>query len=438
MDEKNNGARAGVPGQGAGKKSQEPGRDLVRESAQAGRVVLFEEAPRDGAQAKTLMSADFRVRLAREQGAIFGTDGPRHVVYAAGFPAVCPQEFEAVRQVAIEAQESVSVTVVCRCIPDDIRQAVKAMRGAKHSRVMVIIPASQTMLDIARIAARDAMPFALDMVKEAVDHTGGEVAVDVIFGDVPRADVGLVADYAGRMTAEGAGLIVLADTIGDLIPSEARTLFSRIVAGAGADVVLGAHLHNDLGLALANTLAAMESGVRVPATSWLGFAERSGMAATEQLLFLLAYRPDRAAELMGTTDPLWWTEPDLTRLPRIAEMVSEETGVPLTVTTPIVGSGVATTCAGTHFLDPQRFQPFDPQKLLGIEQRTVLTQLASRRVIREVAERLGYDDLSPKDIETAMTWVKNRAFRLNEPVVSDSDFGAYLEGLTSSREPAGA
>ena len=73
--------------------------DLVRASAQAGRLVLWEEVARDGAQARTLLSGEERVQVAQAQSALFGEDGPRHLIFAAGFPAVCVEEFEAVRQV---------------------------------------------------------------------------------------------------------------------------------------------------------------------------------------------------------------------------------------------------------------------------------------------------------------------------------------------------
>ncbi|MGY3677648.1 isopropylmalate/homocitrate/citramalate synthase [Streptomyces sp. TE33382] len=114
--------------------------DVVRESAGAGRVVLWEESARDGAQAKTLMSPGFRVRLARESGRMFGADGPRHVVFAAGFPAVCAEEFEAVRRVAVEAEGAVSVAAVCRGARRDLEQAVASVRGSRHARVMVVVP----------------------------------------------------------------------------------------------------------------------------------------------------------------------------------------------------------------------------------------------------------------------------------------------------------
>jgi 2-isopropylmalate synthase len=114
--------------------------------------------------------------------------------------------------------------------------------------------------------ARTALAGGLDVVKEVVELADG-VAVDVCLVGAPRADHALVAEYAGAVTAHGAGTIVLADAVGDLLPGQTRTLFQQVAAGAGSEAVLVSHLHNDLGLGLANMLAALESGVRVAACS---------------------------------------------------------------------------------------------------------------------------------------------------------------------------
>ncbi|AUG75834.1 2-isopropylmalate synthase [Kitasatospora sp. MMS16-BH015] len=410
----------------------------MRESARAGLVVLWEESARDGAQAKTLMSAAFRVRLAREQGRMFGADGPRHVVFAAGFPAVCGEEYEAVRRVAVEAEGAVSVAAVCRAKTADVRQAVAAVRGTAHARVMVVVPASEAMAHtMTHRPAAEALSAAADLVKAARD-LDERVAVDLCFADASRADHGLMAAHASVLTAAGAGTVVLADTVGTQLPFDAERLFSRVRAAVDPEVVLAAHLHNDLGLGLANNLAALRTGVRVLATSWLGLAERSGMAATEQLLFLLAHDPARAAELLGAETPPWWTTPSLTGLPRLAAAVSAETGVPLTVTTPIVGTGVGTISTGTPFVHPELFQPFDPESLLGTTPTVVLTQLASLRVVTAVAARLGHT-LDQAQAAAALGWVKARAYRTNQAVVPDTVFAAYLDGLgTRTPTPDGA
>ncbi|WP_285573145.1 2-isopropylmalate synthase [Streptomyces sp. RTGN2] len=398
--------------------------DVVRESAVAGRVVLWEESARDGAQAKTLMSAGARVRLAVETGRVFGGEGVRHVVFAAGFPAVCAEEYEAVRRVAAEAEGAVSVAAVCRGAVRDVEQAMASVRGSRHARVMVVVPASEAMARVmVHRPAAEALQAGVDLVKRARD-LDEEVAVDVCLADASRADHALMGTFAGELTAVGAGLVVLADTVGAQLPDACRQMFTAVGAAAGGETVLASHLHNDLGLGLANSLQALAAGVRVLSSSWLGIAERAGLVATEQLLFLLARH---APELLDGAP--WWTDPDLTRLPAIARMVADETGVPLSVTTPIVGTGVGTISTGTPFVHPELFQPYDPQQLLGIEPRAVLTQLASVRVVIAVAARLGHT-LDKDQARAAMAWAKRRAFATGRSVTDDAAFADYLEGLS--------
>ncbi|WP_410601305.1 2-isopropylmalate synthase [Amycolatopsis sp. lyj-90] len=400
--------------------------DLVRESALGGRLVLWEESARDGAQGKTLMSADFRVRLAREQGLVFGGDGPRHVVFAAGFPAVCAEEFAATRRVALEAAGSVSPAAVCRATLDDVRQACDAVRGAPNARVMIVVPASDEMADaMVHRPAIEALTDAVALVRAVRDGDSG-VIPDVCFADAPRADLDVMAEAANTLSAAGAGVIVVADTTGDLLTERCGALFQGLLERVGEDVVLASHLHNDLGLGLANTLAAVRAGVRVVSSSWLGVAERSGMVATEQILFLLA---QRTAELLGEAD-LWHTAPDLTRIPAIARSVSAETGLPLTVTTPIVGTGVGTISTGTPFVRPETFQPYDPA-ILGIEPAVVLTHLASARVLRAVGELAGLV-LDRAETAAALAWVKAEAFRRNEAVIPVESLVGFVDAFRAT------
>ncbi len=396
-------------------------------------MVFWEESARDGAQGKTLMSADFRVQLAREQGLIFGADGPRHVVFAAGFPAVCAEEFAATRRVALETAGAVSPAAVCRATPEDVRQACQAVRDAPHARVMIVVPASDEMADaMVHRRATEALADAVSLVR-AVRAGDSGVIPDVCFADAPRADVGMMAGAANTLTEAGAGVIIIADTTGDLLTDRCTEMFRHLLERVAKDVVLASHLHNDLGLGLANTLAAVRAGVRVVSSSWLGVAERSGMVATEQILFLLAHR---TRELLGEAD-LWHTTPDLTRIPAIARSVSGETGLPLTVTTPIVGTGVGTISTGTPFVRPKTFQPYDPA-ILGIEPTVVLTHLASARVLRAVGERAGLV-LDRAETAAALEWAKSEAYRCNEAVIPDESLVGFIDELrTTTSTPATA
>ncbi|GHG78956.1 hypothetical protein GCM10018980_77450 [Streptomyces capoamus] len=262
-------------------------------------------------------------------------------------------------------------------------------------------------------------------MKQARDRDPA-VAVDVCLADASRADHTLMAHHAHAMTQAGAGVIILADTVGAQLPAACRDMFTEVRAAAGDDVVLGSHVHNDLGLGLANTPQALACGVRVVSASWLGTAERAGMVATEQLLFLLT---QHATDLIGPGATPWWTSPDLTRLPGIACMVAQETGVPLSVTTPIFGTGVNTISTGTPFVHPQLFQPLDPQEVHGIEPSVILTHLASTRVVAAVAARLGHS-LDRDQTRAALNWAKNRAYATGQAVINDAAGAAYLDGLT--------
>ncbi|WP_327734202.1 hypothetical protein OG749_10225 [Streptomyces nojiriensis] len=203
--------------------------------------MFWEESARDGAQAKTLMGAGFRVRLARETGRIFGTDGPRHVVFAAGFPAVCADEFEAVRHVAVEAEGAVSVAAVCRGVDRDVEQAVASVRGSGNARVMVVVPASDAMARVmVHRTANQALEAAVDLVKRARDRDD-RVALDICLADASRADASLMAHHSQALTEAGAGLVLLADTVGSQLPRGCHDMFARVRAACGPKVVLASH-----------------------------------------------------------------------------------------------------------------------------------------------------------------------------------------------------
>jgi 2-isopropylmalate synthase len=213
-----------------------------------------------------------------------------------------------------------------------------------------------------------------------------------------------------------------------LFPAQIRTLISQVARQVPRSAVLGVHLHNDFGLALANNLEAIQEGVRIVSSAWLGLGERNGLAATEQLLASLAYRPDTLPARLSGVRHLWKTVPDLRGIIPIARQVSETTRVPLKVTDPIVGSGINVRATGTAFVAPRHFQPFDPAEVLGVPPRTRLTQLASHRLVSAYAAELGYH-LTPEQADAALQWVKSYAYRRGISVVSQEVFLLFLEGL---------
>jgi 2-isopropylmalate synthase len=401
--------------------------DLVRESAQAGRLVLWEEVARDGAQAHTLLLGPQRVAVARAQAALFGGHGPRQLIFAAGFPAVCVEEREAIREV-VDAVDTCQIACHARCRTEDIDLALRVLQGARYGRLTLIVPTSERLAGaLLHRSLQTALAQARAMVRYALDQHAG-IAIDLALMDAPHADLHLLTDTIAAMADEGIGIAKICDSMGELFPAQIRALIRHVSRQVPRSAVLGVHLHNDFGLALANNLEAVQEGIRVVSSSWLGLGERNGLAATEQVLASLAYQPERLSERLPGVHDLWQSVPELRGVAAIARQVSAATGVPLKVTDPIVGSGINVRATGTAFVAPEHFQPFDPATVLSIPPSTLLTQLASHRLVVAYAAEIGYA-LTVKQADTALQWVKSYAYRHGTSIIPREVFSLFLEGL---------
>jgi 2-isopropylmalate synthase len=160
----------------------------------------------------------------------------------------------------------------------------------------------------------------------------------------------------------------------------------------------------------------------------MGLGERNGLAATEQVLAALAYRPESLGDRLPTVANLWQTVPNLRAITAIARYVSEATAVPLKVSDPIVGTGMNIQSTGTAFVAPHLFQPFDPEVVLGVRPQLMLTQLASHRLVTAYAAERGYR-LTPQQADIALTWLKAYAFRRGSAVIPADAFISFLAGL---------
>ncbi len=410
--------------------------DIIRKTLQAGHLVTWEEVARDGAQAKTLMTGPQRVALARAHGAMYGAHGPNHVIFAAGFPSICKEEFEAMRQVVTEV-DNCSLASHGRATRGDIDLAIRAMQGARYGRVTFFFPVSARMSQVLlHQTPKEVFNHGLALARYALDKAAAyDLEIDITLADASRAEVGFVAEAASTLAEEGIGVIKICDSVGEFYPHQSHNFYTSLMQQVSPKAVLGIHQHNDYGFAAVNNLEAIRAGIRLVATSWLGLAERNGLASTEQMVFTMAHQPERLTERLGFESNFWLTRPDLTQLPIIARMVSQFTGVPLKVTDPVVGTGVNTISTGTPFVAPEIFQPYDAEKVLGIAPQIVLTHLASARVISALLDELGLS-LSEEQIKVAVNWVKTEAYRRGEAVIPRSEFLTFLAGLTAipSRE----
>lgn len=399
-------------------------KDRILTSMKDGFLVIWEEIARDGAQAKTLLSADKKVEIARRTGNLFGNYGPDHVIFAAGYPSIGKEEFEAVCQLSSEV-DNCSLATHGRMLREDIDIGLRAMNNAAYGRVSFAVPISeehsQTML---HQSSKATLAQGIALARYALDRSNG-IPIDIALGGASDVAPSFFCEAALALFEEGVATIKYCDSAGKLFPLIFKRDFSIITnTSLEEKQKLGVHLHNDLGFALTNNLEAIKQGVRIVATSWLGLAERIGLAPTEQLLFVLSFQ-EHLFENTGIKPPLWKVRPDLKKLYDTSQYISKVFQYPLRSTDPVISPYVNQIGTGAYFNNPKAFKPFDSEKLMGVPQELVLTHLANKKILLAVANELGID-LKAERIGSALEWVKRYAYENQVSEVPKKAFAEYL------------
>ncbi|MBN2146329.1 MAG: hypothetical protein JW726_03030 [Anaerolineales bacterium] len=406
-------------------------KDLIHETIASDRIAIWEEVARDGAQAETILTGPQRVDIARQMSAIFGASAPRHLIFAAGYPSLCKDEFEAIRQVVSEV-DTCYLATHGRVTRGDVDLGIQALQGAKYGRVSFALPVSDRGCEVMmHMTKEEAINQAIEIAKYALDQSGG-IPIDVAFGVATFVDPIFLAESAARLCEEGVCIVKICDSTGELFPQQAHHLFRGIMQNVPECVTIGSHVHNDFGLALANSLEAIRQGVRLVATSWLGLGERAGLPRTEEMLFALGLDPAGLPERLEITSPIWWEPPDLTKLVPIARHVSQTLDVPLRLHDPVVGLNMNHIATGAYFNNPKAFKPFDPHAVLGVPPLLLLTHLANHSIVETVASLLGYT-LDKEQTHAALAWVKSYAFKVQKSVIPLDAFREYLASQVSNQ-----
>lgn len=405
-------------------------KDRILESMKAGFLVVWEEIARDGAQGKVLMSAASRVKTARMIGNLFGDSGPDHLVFAAGYPAIGKDEYEAVVCLAGEV-DNCALATHGRMLRDDIDLGIDLMSRAAYGRASFAVPISeQYSRAMMGQDAAQTLQQGLDLARYALDKAGG-VPVDVAFGGASIEDPSFIADAANAFFEEGIATVKLCDSVGCLYPFQADKQLRIILQGCHNYVrQLGVHLHNDLGLALATTIDSIAKGIRMACASWLGIGERIGLAATEQLIFNLTHPQKQLPEKTGIPYPLWKTPPHLPGLQEISKYLSRELNYPLRATDPVNSPAINDISTGAYMNKPGLFKPFDPESVLGVPPKLVLTHLANKKIIKMAAKELG-TELGTEQLETTMVWVKRYAYENNISKIPLDQFKLFIDNLSN-------
>jgi 2-isopropylmalate synthase len=364
--------------------------DAVRQAViarhrRSGTVLFSDTTLRDGEQmpGATLEPEDkLRIALELEALGVHSLD--------AGFPASSEADREAIRRMIGKVKKPV-LTALCRTVEADIDAADEALAGNPvHKRGVSLFVGTSPLHRQYKLQKTEAQ--VLEIVGRTVAHAASKFAI-VAFSpeDASRTEIDFLCRCYREAIAAGATTIGFPDTVGVLTPEKARDFLRRIQDGVPDihRVLVAVHFHNDLGCAVANTLACVQEGANVVQCTINGIGERAGNASLEEVAMALALHPDQYQRRIKL---------DLSRLVPLCRLVAELTGIPLVPNKPVGGANVFATEAGIHqdglLKNPDTYLPFRPEKVGAEGIRLVLGRHSGRRAVAHRLEQLG---LAPTD-----------------------------------------
>jgi len=343
------------------------------------RVYIFDTTLRDGEQSPGI-SLGVREKLEiAEQLERLKVD-----VIEAGFPATSQGDFEAVREIARKVREPV-ICALARALPDDIDRAWEAIKDAENPRIHTFISTSDIHLEHQLKKSRgEVKELAVAAVRRAKGYTS-----DVEFSpmDATRSDIDYLCEVLEAVIKEGATVVNIPDTVGYAIPDEFGELIHTLMERVPGieDVLVSVHCHNDLGLAVANSIAALKAGARQVECAINGLGERAGNASSEEIIMALKVRRDLFGLEIGVK-----TE----EISRASRLVSLLTGYPVQPNKAIVGKNAFAHESGIHqdgvLKARATYEIMDASSVGLVESDIVLGKHSGRHALKEQLERLGY------------------------------------------------
>ncbi|MDA8362438.1 MAG: 2-isopropylmalate synthase [Gammaproteobacteria bacterium] len=386
-------------------------------------LIIFDTTLRDGEQSPgASMTRDEKVRIARNLERL------RVDVIEAGFPVASPGDFEAVRAVAQEIKDS-TVCALARAIGRDIDRAAEAIKPARSGRIHTFIATSPIhMQEKLRMEPAQVLESAVKAVKYARQFTD-----DVEFSpeDAGRSEIDFLCRVLEAVIAAGARTVNIPDTVGYNLPSQfgelIRTLRERVPNSDKA--VFSVHCHNDLGLAVANSLSAVINGARQVECTINGLGERAGNAALEEVVMAVRTRCD-----LFSCD----TRIDTTQIVPASRLVSNITGFPVQPNKAIVGANAFAHESGIHqdgvIKKRETYEIMRAEDVGWVANRMVLGKHSGRNAFRTRLKELGIAFRSDEEFNSAFERFKDLADKKHE--IFDEDIQALVteEGLESVDE----
>jgi 2-isopropylmalate synthase len=390
-------------------------------TAERARITVFDTTLRDGEQSPGCsMNQQEKLRLAHQLDRL-GVD-----VIEAGFPIASDGDFESVKAIASVVRRPIIAGLARACRPD-IERAWEALKYAARPRIHVFLATSDIHLKYKLRITRDQ---CVEQAQEAI-RFAKSLCEDVEFSpeDATRTDPDFLCCVLEAVVEAGATTLNIPDTVGYTIPAEFGDLITTIrqrVKGI-ENVVISAHCHNDLGMAVANALAAVAAGARQVECTINGIGERAGNASLEEIVMAMRVRPDRFAYETGVIGE---------QIFAASQMLSELTGVPVQPNKAITGRNAFAHEAGIHqdgvLKNPLTYEIMTPQSVGVPDSKLVLGKHSGRHALSIRCEQLGY-----QFDRRALDDIYRRFVRLADKIKHVEDHH-LLELIRDTHKPSGS
>jgi len=377
------------------------------------KIIVFDTTLRDGEQAPgASLTVKEKVQIAHQLERL-GVD-----IIEAGFPISSSVQFDAVRACSAEVRNTV-IAGLARALEKDIKSAYEALIDAAHPRIHTFIATSPIhMVHKLNKKPDEVLKMAVDAVKIARSYVD-----DVEFSgeDAFRSDPGFLKEITEAVIEAGAGTVNLPDTVGYAIPSEFGAFVRDIIDGVPniGDTVISVHCHNDLGLAVANSLAAIQNGARQIEVAVNGLGERAGNASLEEIIMSLNVRHNYIDYETGINTK---------EIYRTSHLVSNLTGIRVQPNKAIVGANAFAHEAGIHvdglLKERSTYEIMTPESIGLTDMKIVLGRHSGKHGFKKHLENMGYK-LSESELDMAFERFLLVADKKKE--VFDEDVAAIIE-----------
>ncbi len=347
------------------------------------RVRVFDTTLRDGEQAPGAgLTAAEKLEVARQLARL------KVDVIEAGFPAASDGDFEAVRRIALETRGGIAVAALARCRDGDPQRAIEAFKVSERPHLHLFIATSDIHLTHKlRIGRDQALADAVRWVRHGRRQLGDDAEIEFSAEDASRTDPDFLLQVYEAVVEAGASTVNIPDTVGYAIPAEFGALVGRVVERVGRDATISVHCHNDLGLATANTLAAVQAGARQVEVTINGLGERAGNASLEEVVMALRTRPTQFPDLGSGVQ----TE----QITPASRLVSYLTGFAIQPNKAVVGGNAFAHESGIHqdgvIKNPLTYEIMTPQSVGLSGSQLTIGKLSGRKGLQQKLRDLGHD-----------------------------------------------